>query len=115
MYLDALDHLAHDAVVILRFVGAAFCNDALNFFQARLPGAVLVDALLNCYDAAVQLLNLIGDAFEFVFAAFYVFSSGNGFIDQIQHPLVQCIDSACQQVDFLRTAIYADMLHAARS
>ena len=76
MHLDALDHLAHDAVVILRFVGAAFCNDALNFFQTRLPGAVLVDALLNCYDAAVQLLNLIGDAFEFVFAAFYVFSSG---------------------------------------
>lgn len=61
MYLDALDHLAHDAVVVLRFVGAAFCNDVLDLLQPRLPGTVLVDALLNCCDAAVELLDLVGD------------------------------------------------------
>ena len=33
MYLDALDHLAHDAVVVLRFVRAAFGNDANAYLQ----------------------------------------------------------------------------------
>ena len=54
MYLDALDHLAHDAVVVLRFVGAALGYDTLDFFQPRLPGTVLVDALLNRCDATVM-------------------------------------------------------------
>ena len=108
MYLDALDHLAHDAVVVLRFVGAALGYDTLDFFQPRLPGTVLVDALLNRCDATVKLLDLIGDAFEFILAAFNVFSRRDGFIDQLQHPFVQRVDAARQQVDFLRTAIYAD-------
>ena len=73
MHLDALDHLAHDAVIVLRFVGAVLGYDTLDFFQPRLPGAVLVDVLLNCGNAAVKLLDLIGDAFEFILAAFYVF------------------------------------------
>ena len=110
MYLDALDHLAHDAVVVLRFIRIAVCDDALNFLQPRLPGAVLVDALLNCGNAAVKLLDLIGDTFELILTAFYVFSSGDGFVDQIQHPFVQRVDAAREQVDFLRTAIYADGL-----
>ena len=67
-----------------------------------------MDALLNCGNAAVKLLDLIGDVFEFILAAFYVFSSGDGFVDQIQHAFVQRVDAAGQQVDFLRTAIYAD-------
>lgn len=108
MYLDALDHLAHDAVVVLRFVRAAFGNDALDLLQPRLPGAVLVDALLNCGNAAVKLLDLIGDTFELILAALYVLSSRNGFVDKIQHPFVQRVDAAREQVDFLRTAIYAD-------
>ena len=33
MYLDALDHLAHDAIVVLRFVRAAFGNDANAYLQ----------------------------------------------------------------------------------
>ena len=101
MHLDALDHLAHDAVVVLRFVRAAFGNDALDLLQPRLPGAVLVDVLLNCGNATVKLLDLIGDVFEFILAAFYVFSSGDGFVDKIQHPFVQRVDAACQQVNFL--------------
>mgnify|MGYP000321925551 CR=1 FL=1 len=101
MYLDALDHLAHDAVIVLRFIHIALGDDVLNFLQPRLAGAVLVDALLNCGNAAVKLLDLIGDAFEFILAAFYVFPSRNGFVDKIQHPFVQRVDAACQQVDFL--------------
>ena len=38
----------------------------------------------------------------------WISSSRDGFVDQIQHPFVQRVDAACQQVDFLRTAIYAD-------
>ena len=45
MYLDALDHLAHDAVIVLRFIRIALGDDVLNFLQPRLTGAVLVDAL----------------------------------------------------------------------
>ena len=33
MYLDALDHLAHDAIVVLRFVRAAFGNDANAYLK----------------------------------------------------------------------------------
>ena len=58
MYLDALDHLAHDAVIVLRFIRIALGDDVLNFLQPRLAGAVLVDALLNCGNAAVKLLDL---------------------------------------------------------
>ena len=110
MYLDALDHLAHDAVVVLRFVRAAFGNDALDLLQPRLAGAVLVDALLNCCDAAVKLLDLIRNAFEFILTALHVLSGRDGFADKIQHPFVQRVDAAREQVDFLRTAIYADGL-----
>ena len=67
-----------------------------------------MDVLLNCGNAAVKLLDLIRDAFELILAAFYVFSSGDGFVDKIQHPFVQRVDAAREQVDFLRTAIYAD-------
>ena len=108
MYLDALDHLAHDAVIVLRFIRIALGDDALNFLQPRLPGAVLVDVLLNCGNAAVKLLDLIRDAFELILAALHVLSSRNGFVDKIQHPFVQRVDAAREQVDFLRTAIYAD-------
>ena len=94
MHLDALDHLAHDAVVVLCFVGTAFCNDALNFLQPCLPGVVLVDDLLNCGNAAVKLLDLIGDAFEFILAALHILSGCDGFVDQIQHPFVQRVDAA---------------------
>ena len=52
MYLDALDHLAHDAVIVLRFIRIALGDDVLNFLQPRLPGAVLVDCLLYTSDAA---------------------------------------------------------------
>ena len=101
MYLDALDHLAHDAVVVLCFIRIALGDDVLNFLQPRLAGAVLVDALLNCGNAAVKLLDLIGDTFELILAAFYVFSSGDGLVDKIQHPFVQRVDAAREQVDFL--------------
>ena len=60
-----------------------------------------MDVLLNCGNAAVKLLDLIRDAFELILAAFYVFSSGDGFVDKIQHPFVQRVDAACQQVNFL--------------
>ena len=53
-----------------------------------------MDALLNCGNAAVKLLDLIRNAFEFILAAFYVFPSRNGFVDQFQHPFVQRIDAA---------------------
>ena len=36
MYLDALDHLAHDAVIVLRFIRIALGNDALNVLQPSL-------------------------------------------------------------------------------
>ena len=110
MYLDALDHLAHDAVIVLRFIRIALGDDALNFLQPRLPRGIAAHTLLNCGNAAVKLLDLIGDAFEFILAAFYVFPSRNGFVDQFQRPFVQRIDAAREQVDFLRTAIYADGL-----
>ena len=110
MYLDALDHLAHDAVVVLCFIRIALGDDALNFLQPRLPRGIAAHTLLNCGNAAVKLLDLIGDAFEFILAAFYVFPSRNGFVDQFQRPFVQRIDAAREQVDFLRTAIYADGL-----
>ena len=108
MYLDALDHLAHDAVIVLRFIRIALGDDVLNFLQPRLAGAVLVDALLNCGNAAVKLLDLIRNAFEFILAAFHILSGRDGFVDKIQHPFVQRVDAAREQVDFLRTAIYAD-------
>ena len=108
MYLDALDHLAHDAIVVLRFIRIALGDDVLNFLQPRLAGAVLVDVLLNCGNAAVKLLDLIRNAFEFILAAFHILSSRDGFVDKIQHPFVQRVDAAREQVDFLRTAIYAD-------
>ena len=110
MYLDALDHLAHDAVIVLRFIRIALGDDVLNFLQPRLAGAVLVDALLNCGNAAVKLLDLIRNAFEFILAAFHILSGRDGFVDKIQHPFVQRVDAAREQVDFLRTAIYADGL-----
>ena len=50
-------------------------------------GAVLVDVLLNCGNAAVKLLDLIGNAFEFILAALHILSGRDGFVDQIQHPL----------------------------
>ena len=81
MYLDALDHLAHDAVVVLCFIRIALGDDALNFLQPRLPRGIAAHTLLNCGNAAVKLLDLIGDAFEFILAAFYVFPSRNGFVD----------------------------------
>ena len=67
-----------------------------------------MDVLLNCGNAAVKLLDLIGNAFEFILAALHILSGRDGFVDQIQHPFVQRVDAAGQQVDFLRTAIYAD-------
>ena len=53
-----------------------------------------MDALLNCGNAAVKLLDLVGDTFEFILAALHVLSSRNGFVDQIQHPFVQRVDAA---------------------
>ena len=79
MYLDALDHLAHDAVIVLRFVGGSLGNDILDFLQPRLPRGIAAHTLLNCGNAAVKLLDLIGDAFEFILAAFYVFSQPQRF------------------------------------
>ena len=60
-----------------------------------------MDALLNCGNTAVKLLDLIGDTFELILAALYVLSSRNGFVDKIQHPFVQRVDAAREQVDFL--------------
>ena len=53
MYLDALDHLAHDAVIVLRFVGGSLGNDILDFLQPSLPRGIAAHTLLNCGNAAV--------------------------------------------------------------
>ena len=52
MYLDALDHLPHDAVIVLRFIGGSLGNDILNFRQPRLPRGITAYTFLNCGDAS---------------------------------------------------------------
>lgn len=53
MHLDALDHLPHDAVIVLRFIRIALGDDVLNFLQPRLPRGIAARTLLNCGNAAV--------------------------------------------------------------
>ena len=53
-----------------------------------------MDVLFNCGNAAVKLLDLIRNAFEFILAALHILSGRDGFFDQIQHPFVQRIDAA---------------------
>ena len=103
--LDTFNHLPYDGVIIDIFILSPLVDDVLDFLEPCLEIAILTLALTDCCDAFGKLLDLCGYVLEVILMVFRIVTLLDTQGYQVKHSLVQGVDPAFQQVDFIGAAI----------
>ena len=106
--LDTLYHLPYDGVIIGILILSPFVDDVLDFLEPCLEIAILTLALTDCSNAFGKLLDLCGYVLEVILMVFRIVTLLDTQGYQVKHSLVQGVDPAFQQVDFIGAAVDPD-------